>query len=373
MLPSSTTLFIAHHNTPLHQIGEEVEGVHVRVSLEDTLRAPLARTEGIRMYHWHRLVSKMYESDEKDKLLNVGVLGFADETSAIDQLSNREKMTEILRRRLEINGEMVHPDKDEFMAAGKMREGDELQAIGAGLKNKVRLLGGWIDMDGGATEDTKRRLQAAAKAWGIIRRQMMRLSLDLKTKGRIVEAIVCSTRFYVAEVRTHSYASTEKYNISLNKVVRAICWSTSQMDLTTTGKEGIAMQDLYNSCGLKPAKVYLESRCLQYLGHLGRYPDTRIERQMLSARIEGLPEELTVQCSRRTTVRHEFARLLTEFIGYVHSRSGLPAPNREEAMKLWPSYAEKKLRSEGPRIDDRHGTWWKHWLKKYSTFLERRY
>ena len=63
--PSSTTLFIAHHNTPLQQIGEEVECVHVRVSLEDTLRAPLARTEDSRMYHWHRLVSRMYELDEK--------------------------------------------------------------------------------------------------------------------------------------------------------------------------------------------------------------------------------------------------------------------------------------------------------------------
>ena len=130
--PSSTTLFIAHHNTPLQQIGDEVEGLHVRVSTEDTLRAPLAKTEGGRTYHWHRLLGRMYELDEKDKLLKVGVLGFADDTSAIDKLSNREKMTEILRRRLEVNGEMVHPDKDEFMAAGKMREGDDLEALGKG-------------------------------------------------------------------------------------------------------------------------------------------------------------------------------------------------------------------------------------------------
>ena len=65
------------------------------------------------------------------------MLGFADDTSAVDKLSNKAKMTEILRRRLEDNGEMVHPDKDECMAAGKIRDGEELQALGADLKNKV--------------------------------------------------------------------------------------------------------------------------------------------------------------------------------------------------------------------------------------------
>ena len=50
------------------------------------------------------------------------MLGFAGDTSAVDKLSNRDKTVEALRTRLAVNGEMVHPDKDEFIAAGKMRE-----------------------------------------------------------------------------------------------------------------------------------------------------------------------------------------------------------------------------------------------------------
>ena len=117
-------MFIAHHNIPLQQIGEEVEGVHIRVSDEETLRAPHSQTKaegGIveQSYFWHRLVDRMDDLEKKDRLLEIGVLGFADDTSAVDKLSNRTQMTETLRRRLGVNGEIVHPDKDEFMAAGK--------------------------------------------------------------------------------------------------------------------------------------------------------------------------------------------------------------------------------------------------------------
>ena len=151
------------------------------------------------------------------------------------------------------------------------------------------------------------------------------------------------------------------------------------MDLQRTGKEGISMEDLYERCGVKSVRVCLETRCLQHLGHLGRYPESRIERKILSARIEGLPVELTVQSGRRSIVRHQYARQITEFLVYDHTQSGLEAPPREAAMEMWPRYVEMRVEKDGngrasSRADAKpkakHGTWWKRWLKKYSSYLE---
>ena len=41
------------------------------------------------------------------------------------------------------------------------------------------------------------------------------------------------------------------------------------------------MQDLRNMMGIFTVESQVEKRQLVYLGHLGRYPPTRLERQML--------------------------------------------------------------------------------------------
>ena len=179
-----------------------------------------------------------------------------------------------MRRILSTNGEEVHPGKDEFLIPGKYVD-PSLQPD-KWHKSSVRLLGGWVDQDGGCRADTRHRLLEAGKAWGKIKRQITLMQVDLKTKGRMTEAIVCSTLFYAAEVRPFTSVEILAYQRFLNKVVRYLVWSEYKIGIQDT-ENTYTNEQFFSWCGLRSAKNYIYSRTWQYLGHLGRYSDDRIE------------------------------------------------------------------------------------------------
>ena len=66
--PSSTTLFIAHHNVPPKQIEDDADGILIRTSKTEALRAPVKQATGNRSYHWHRLQGRMDDLDLRDEV-----------------------------------------------------------------------------------------------------------------------------------------------------------------------------------------------------------------------------------------------------------------------------------------------------------------
>eukprot|EP00959_Pyramimonas_sp_CCMP1952_P021107 444828-Pyramimonas_sp.AAC.1 len=172
------------------------------------------------------------------------------------------------------------------MRPGVWQDKDSLQDE---LLNAAKLLGGWVDMDGGTRTDTSKRIAAAAKAWGGIRKPLVKMKIDLKLKGRIVEAVVFAALFYAAEVRPFTYAERQRYQVCMNKVIKAIVWSVHKTTLREM--EGKYMMfNLYEWCGVRAAEEYIALKTIQYLGHLGRYSDERLERRMLGAKFECLDD-----------------------------------------------------------------------------------
>ena len=60
------------------------------------------------------------------------------------------------------HAEKVHPSKSEWMAMGIKQD---TSTLGDGLSKHVRLLGGWVDMDGGVEKDNVERKKAARLTW----------------------------------------------------------------------------------------------------------------------------------------------------------------------------------------------------------------
>ena len=109
---------------------------------------------------------------------------------------------------------------------------------------------------------------------------------------------MCLSLFYAAEVRPFTSVEILVHQLFLNKVVRYLVWSEHKIGIQDI--ENTYTNELFFSwCGLRSAKNYIYSRTWQYLGHLGRCSDDRIELLMLGARLKLPREELCHSSSVR--------------------------------------------------------------------------
>ena len=104
------------------------------------------------------------------------------------------------------------------------------------------------------------------------------------------------------------------------------------------------MQDLRNMMGIFTVESQVEKRQLVYLGHLGRYPPTRLERQMLGGWLasDGMSAPKVANTTKIT-----FRSRYSELIQKIFKQSDEPINNWEED---WTHLASKGAPA---------GSWWK--------------
>ena len=95
-------------------------------------------------------------------------------------------------------------------------------------KSNIRILGGWLDQDGGATHDTDIRISAAKQVWHRICVGLAKLRLSLKAKGRLASACVCGSLFYASEARVFSVVEMRKYNVFMNRCCRYLFFADKE-------------------------------------------------------------------------------------------------------------------------------------------------
>ena len=110
---------------------------------------------------------------EEETLRCLHTLGFVDDTTTIFPAPKLANVREQVRTVLGDRGETVHPGKDEFMTTGMYRPNETLPAG----HHHVRMLGAWIDTDGGARMDTTMRI---AKVWSKLPKPLINSGLPPK-------------------------------------------------------------------------------------------------------------------------------------------------------------------------------------------------
>ena len=103
-------------------------------------------------------IALQWESERRPKRCTAGrktlrclhTLGFADDTTMIFPAPKFASVREQVKKVLGDWGETVHPEKDEFTTTGMYRPHETLPA---GHQHHVRMLGAWIDTDGGTRMD----------------------------------------------------------------------------------------------------------------------------------------------------------------------------------------------------------------------------
>mmetsp|Transcript_73708 Transcript_73708/g.208752 ORF Transcript_73708/g.208752 Transcript_73708/m.208752 type:complete len:1462 (+) Transcript_73708:383-4768(+) len=305
--PSSCVVYNIYHNCALSALLQHLIGIPILASAVPSLA-----------------VSRCCESDLVEMVLKL--LCFADDTTAICLVPDAKDTEQALVDILGLHGETVHDGKTERMVTGhvggyhsKLEPEHLHQELGVVVQSAIRLLGCWIDKDGGSRTDQRKRLQAAGNLWGKIKKQVMHSGLSLRLKGRIVEATVFATLFFGAEVRTFTVEQSREYQRFCDKIARFLVFPETGLALRKM-EGNTTMEDVRRILGFRTVEEYALERQLRYLGHLGRYGVDRVETHVLSAffRDDGLKG--TGCKGARPSLRAHYWKLVQE----VMRRSDLP-------------------------------------------------
>lgn len=219
------------------------------------------------------------------------MFAFADDMTAITRYPKVPMVEECVETSSAMLGETIHPNKAERMRAQLFSHPQP-----KGFQSSVRVLGGWLDRDGGSRTDTKKRVQAAGKVWSKLRRQMPRLRLSVRQKGRLIQAAVASALLYGAEARSFLEIDIRRYKWFLGKIARYCTWKPGMEGQLRRMQGAKTMRDSFKSLGLKSVETLICKRQLAYVGHLARHADDRLEKNMLSVFL--VPESLGKKAKR---------------------------------------------------------------------------
>ena len=176
--PSSCTIYNLAHNVAVEVLQRKLEGVRI-----------------MHTDHFVPHNGKHRSEMELEEML-IKVLAFADDTTAVGVLKDREEIDQCSQQIFSEHAEKVHPGKSEWMAMGMKQD---TSVLGVGLSKHVRLLGGWVDMDGDVHKDNEERMKAARMSWMRLKNEILRAKISLKTKGMIIKATVIATLLYGSE------------------------------------------------------------------------------------------------------------------------------------------------------------------------------
>ena len=217
------------------------------------------------------------------------LVGYADDTSLVGRASCIDQKRGIAIEGYEELGHKVHPNKWERLAFGT--SDNICEAILAHMEETInveenaKLLGSYLEADGGFTRECAHRTSRAAMVWVKLKKKMLIARLGLKTKGRLFIAAVIASLMYGTEVRGVSEKEIKKLQTFVNKCERFLVYGPCQ---ALKEMKGSATQtDVKVKLGTLTVKLELDNRTIRYLGHLVRMPDERWEKKMLLGVVNG--------------------------------------------------------------------------------------
>ena len=159
----------------------------------------------------------------------------------------------------------MHPGKDEFMTTGIYRPNEILPA---GHHHHVRMLGAWIDTDGGARMDTTMRIRAASKVLSKLRRPLVNSGLPLKVQGLVFASAVLGSLLYASEVRVWLREDLTMIQTFANRCIRYMVYAKRGNGFRQMREKHWRMTNLYEWTGVEMMEVYIARRTLNYVSSL---------------------------------------------------------------------------------------------------------
>ncbi|CAK0849734.1 unnamed protein product, partial [Prorocentrum cordatum] len=276
--PSSCVVYLYFHDVVLRDAVQQLTAAgHTGVTVRSPPAPPAALKPMPREAHT-RL------RDSWDEVL-VDLVCFADDTALCGREGSVRERCQATAKVLADWREYVHPDKWHHLRLRHRLDSPVQEApwprrrhtqkrqtpFRAPYDEHVELLGAWLSADGSGSYDLGRRLKAARKLRYQVYRRLPRLGLTQRDKGRVFCTTVVASLLYASETRC----------------VRGLTLSEHFRIRDMKGR--FTMADLRKRAGVPSIPRLLGKRKLGYLGHLARYPASRIEQRVAFGVLE--PEE----------------------------------------------------------------------------------
>ena len=267
--PRSPACFNVFHTYPLKQFTEE----------RQAKRGAAALRGGVQ---WNKPFSKVYrpKSAQADNLeVHLDDVLFADDTTVFTTLEHFEEDEQHLRQVMAGWGEDLHADKTERIPLGMtLEEAMRISQVPAqNFQKQAKFLGAWITNDASQRIDTEKRLQRAKNIWFKLWSQLRRINIPATTKGRLFRSTVLASLCYSAESRGFTQGEIRRMQVFVNNCIFGIL-NVKRREMHDNQQ---TMVDLWRKAGIPSVAMEIGTRQLRWLGHVGRLPNSRLEKQSL--------------------------------------------------------------------------------------------
>ena len=147
---------------------------------------------------------------------------------------------------------------------------------------EFKYLGSIIDSSLTSDADVNMRIKSATSAFGALKNVLSSLSVDLRVKGRIYNALVLSILLYGSEAWCLREDLFNRLRSFHNRCVRSMC----RITMAHTMKHRITSKSLFERLGVGSFDSYYNRRLLRWAGHVARMPMDRMPRKLLTGWVE---------------------------------------------------------------------------------------
>jgi hypothetical protein len=147
---------------------------------------------------------------------------------------------------------------------------------------EFKYLGSIIDSSLTSDADFNMRIKSATSAFGALKNVLTSLSVDLRVKGGIYNALVLSILLYGSEAWCLREDIVNRLRSFHNRCVRSMC----RITMAHTMKHRITTKSLFDRLGVGSFDSYYNRRLLRWAGHVARMPMNWMPRKLLTGWVE---------------------------------------------------------------------------------------
>ena len=260
--------------------------------------------------------------NSEDSLENVG---YADDTTIITRVSESEARRKTTYDVFEGWGHAIHPDKWQRVWASNKElpkkrrlKGKQRPQI-TDIEENAKSLGCYLEADGGYRREQNYRCSRAGAIWLKLKKQIEKVQISNKTKGRLLRASVISALLYGVETRGPSAKHVKKMQILISGYERRLALGPSGGKKDMIGK--YTQTDIRTMLGTISIQLEIDIRMIRYVGHIARLPKDRWEYKLLFGRVR--PSNETCRNIGKDNWWEQIRKLVQEVMAH-HQNPNMP-------------------------------------------------
>ena len=235
-----------------------------------------------------RQVDKL-STDQSLGASDLELVGYADDTTIVTRVSECDERRKYTYEVYGAWGHTIHPDKWQRVWACKREPAKRTRLRKKAnprvtdIEKDAKVLGCYLEADGGYARERNHRASKAAMVWFRLKKQIEKVLISNKTKGRLLRASVMAALLYGTETRAPDAKQVNKMQTQINGYERRLLLGPSGGTKDMAGN--MTQTDIKTKLDTYTVQLEIDVRIVRYAGHIARLPADRWEKKLLSGHL----------------------------------------------------------------------------------------